>query len=80
MVGPGYGNYAVTIIPDPPFSPPVITYSANKPYYGMPQALSWSILNPSVNYTLEFKAFGGGHITVTDVVYYLSKWVLWRAS
>lgn len=70
--GWGFANYTVTLTPSPPFNPPVITYSANTAYYVPAYILSWAILDPNVDYVLEFKS-SGGWSEVYNVQYFLAK-------
>lgn len=73
--GWNFSNYSVTLTPPPPFNPPVFNYSASTPYYVSAYTLSWAILDPSVNYTLEYKTYGGP-AEVWQIQYFLAEWVL----
>lgn len=72
--GWGFADYTVIITPPPPFNPPTGPYSANTAYYVPGYILSWAILDPSVDYILEYKAFGGV-AEVWNVQYFYSKYV-----
>lgn len=72
--GWGFDNYTVTVTPTPPFNPPVITYSAETAYYVPGYILSSAILDPSVDYQIEYKSFGGT-AEICNVQYFLAKWV-----
>ncbi|WOO84375.1 uncharacterized protein LOC62_06G007898 [Vanrija pseudolonga] len=70
--GWGFANYTVTITPSPPFNPPVITYSAQTAYYVPVYILSSAILDPAVDYQVEYKCFGGGTAEIYNVQYFLA--------
>ncbi|WOO84376.1 uncharacterized protein LOC62_06G007899 [Vanrija pseudolonga] len=69
--GWGFANYTVTLTPSPPLNPPVITYSANTAYYVPAYILSWAILDPNVDYVLEFQSYGGWS-EVYNIQYFLA--------
>lgn len=72
-MGWGFSDYTVTISPSPPFNPPRNRYSANQAYYQPAIILSWAILDPSVDYHLEFTSLGNGLAEVWNLQYYFSK-------
>ncbi|KAL1406813.1 hypothetical protein Q8F55_006222 [Vanrija albida] len=67
-----FANYTVTLTPPPPFNPPVLTYVANTAFYVPAYILSWAILDPKVDYVLEFKAVSGGWSEVWNVQYFVA--------
>ncbi|WOO84372.1 uncharacterized protein LOC62_06G007896 [Vanrija pseudolonga] len=68
--GWGFANYTVTFTPTPPFSPPNGPYVPFSPYYSPNQVLSFTVLDPSITYSLRVDTVSDGTMEVYAVQYF----------
>lgn len=72
-VGWGYANYTVTFTPAPPFNPPNGPYAPFSPYYSPWQVLSFTVLDPTVTYTLTVDTVSDGTMEIYGVEFFTDK-------
>lgn len=68
-IGSGFGSYTLNFSPDPPFSPPTGSYTANSPYYAPWQLLGFGILHPNVGYMLMIEVKSNAWVEIYGVEY-----------